>query len=199
MFRDDIRTMVTWGDRLILNLRIILVCGKVYPVVVFNTSGTRYVCHSYLQLISKLNDAGLIHVSKIIENTCLRSKKNNWSYRNEYKGFFENSSGVVPINGIDEIHIKYNSPIIIIGKFNWNSPVAMKVNGCLSEYDFARVVEPYVMFQEIEMYLGGVLCSKENGDISISDKDRIKQHGFDDASFRKQPTQKGRKKRPRRI
>jgi len=103
------------------------------------------------------------------------------------------------MNRAEELHIKYNSPILIIGRFDWNSRVEIEVNGCLSEYEFARIIDPYAIFQEIEMYLSGVLCNKENGNVSISDKDRIKQHGFNNASFRKQPTQTGRKKRPKGI
>lgn len=60
----------------------------------------------------------------------------------------------------------------------------------LSDVDFFRVIPPTLAFQEIEMYLSGVLGDLEREVINISDKDRIHQHGFDDKSFRKAPTKR---------
>ena len=101
---------------------------------------------------------------------------------------------------IEKLHIKYNSPILSIYEENFYcGKKIIEVNTKLDEFNFAKIIEPYVLFQEIEMYLGNVLCNVENGDVQISDKDMIKQKGFNDASFRKQPVPKGKKKRPKYI
>lgn len=54
----------------------------------------------------------------------------------------------------------------------------------LKEYNFYKVKDPYQAFQEISMYLGGVIPRHVPEMINISDKDRIAQHGFNKLSFR---------------
>ncbi len=55
----------------------------------------------------------------------------------------------------------------------------------LFDIDFQKVVDPYTAYQELDMFIGGVLSAPSNPMIPITDKDRIKQHGFDKWSFRK--------------
>lgn len=56
----------------------------------------------------------------------------------------------------------------------------------LKEYDFPRAMDPYALFQELSMFVGGVLPRNPNPMVEITD-DRIKvaKHGFDKWSFRK--------------
>ena len=63
----------------------------------------------------------------------------------------------------------------------------MTLNPRLADYEFFRVMDPVTTFQNLEMWLGGVVSQRENSTVNISDKDRVFQHGFDDYSFRKYP------------
>jgi len=63
-------------------------------------------------------------------------------------------------------------------------------NPCLKDYEFFRVAEPYTAYQELDMYISGVLSKDPNMMVEISDKDRIAQHGFDKFSFRRSPQKK---------
>lgn len=57
----------------------------------------------------------------------------------------------------------------------------------LKDLGFARAVDPYTMFQELSMFVGGVLPRNPNPMIEITDpKIKIAKHGFDKWSFRKQ-------------
>ena len=58
----------------------------------------------------------------------------------------------------------------------------------LQEVEFYRKFDAYQTYQEIEMWITGVLPDTMNSMASISDADRIAKHGFDDWSFR-QPKQ----------
>lgn len=60
----------------------------------------------------------------------------------------------------------------------------------LADIEFYRVIDAYTMFQELEMYIGGVLPRPGAMTATIADKDRIVQHGFDKWSFRKPPKSK---------
>ena len=62
------------------------------------------------------------------------------------------------------------------------------VNPQLSRFNFAAVVPPYEIAQEISMFIGGVLGSPAGSMVSISDADKIQQHGFNEWSFRTLPT-----------
>lgn len=65
------------------------------------------------------------------------------------------------------------------------------INPILKEYEFYKVFDSFQAFQEISMFLGGVLGSGEKEIIEVADKYKIEQHGFDKMSFRKE----GKKKR----
>ena len=70
----------------------------------------------------------------------------------------------------------------------------------LQEVQFQKVFNPYSAYQEIRMYLGSVLTKPEKPMLTISDRDKIQQHGFDKFSFRamkgdKKPRSKNRAKK----
>jgi hypothetical protein len=64
----------------------------------------------------------------------------------------------------------------------------------LKDFQFAKVVDPYTMFQEISMWVSGVLPRDGNPMVTITD-DKIKahKHGFDKWSFRKPPVATSRR------
>lgn len=64
------------------------------------------------------------------------------------------------------------------------------INPILKEYEFGRIFDAYQAFQEISMFLSGVLGNKEKEIVQVADKYKIAQHGFDKWSFRKEPQDK---------
>jgi len=64
------------------------------------------------------------------------------------------------------------------------------INPLLKDYEFYRVIDSFQAFQEIQMFMGGVLGSGEKDIVEVEDKYKITQHGFDKWSFRKEPTKK---------
>jgi hypothetical protein len=71
------------------------------------------------------------------------------------------------------------------------------INPKLSDYEFYRVHPAPQAYQEIEMYISGVLGEANKEPINISDKDRIYQHGFNERSFRKDPDPSKKRNRTR--
>jgi len=61
------------------------------------------------------------------------------------------------------------------------------LNPRLKDFDFIKMVDPYTAYQELSMYIGGILAPESKPMIQVSDKDRVQQHGFDKWSFRKMP------------
>jgi hypothetical protein len=51
-------------------------------------------------------------------------------------------------------------------------------------------MDSFTAFQEISMFLGGVLGAGEKNIVEVEDKYKITQHGFNKWSFRKEPEKK---------
>ena len=61
------------------------------------------------------------------------------------------------------------------------------INALLKDYEFYKVFDSFQAFQEVSMFMGGVLGKGEKEIIEVADKYKIGQHGFDKWSFRKEP------------
>jgi hypothetical protein len=61
------------------------------------------------------------------------------------------------------------------------------INPILADYEFYKVFDSFLAFQEIQMYISGVLGNPEKDTLNIEDKYKIAQFGFDKWSFRKEP------------
>jgi len=64
------------------------------------------------------------------------------------------------------------------------------INPILGDYEFYKIFESFTAFQEVHMFMGGVLGSGEKEIVEVADKYKIGQHGFDKWSFRKEPKEK---------
>lgn len=68
------------------------------------------------------------------------------------------------------------------------SPTRVINNARLADYDFFRVIDPVTAYQELDMFISGVLSSASNQMVVTEDKYKIQAAGFDDRSFRKPPS-----------
>lgn len=68
--------------------------------------------------------------------------------------------------------------------------LALTLNPVLRDLEFFRVYAAYAAYQEIDMFLGGVLAPESRPMVPIADRYRVEQHGFDERSFRKPPTKR---------
>lgn len=64
------------------------------------------------------------------------------------------------------------------------SPGRAIINPCLKDFEFQRLVGAVEAFQEVSMFISGVLGAPSSPMIELRDKDRIVAHGFDEHSFR---------------
>lgn len=71
--------------------------------------------------------------------------------------------------------------------YRWNHNSKFFVNPLLKDYEFYKIFDSFQAFQEIQMFMGGVLGRGEKEIVEVADKYKIAQHGFDKWSFRKEP------------
>ena len=96
------------------------------------------------------------------------------------------------INNFDnsEIFTKYRTPIFLIKKFGQDhNDGILVINPLLKDVDFYKMVDTYTAFQEVQMYISGVLGTNEDGhDTPMTEKEKVQQHGFDKKyGFRTRP------------
>lgn len=73
--------------------------------------------------------------------------------------------------------------------YNSNNPKFI-INPLLKDYEFYKIFDTFQAFQEIQMFISGVLGAGEKEIVEVADKYKIAQHGFDKWSFRKEPQEK---------
>jgi hypothetical protein len=80
------------------------------------------------------------------------------------------------------IHFMHRSPLVLyLDSYRTVDP-------CLRDFGFQRALDPYTVFQEIDMFLGGVMAEQHDAPSPQTDKEKIASHGMDvKRSFRNMP------------
>jgi hypothetical protein len=113
----------------------------------------------------------------------------------KYKKISEFTLNIKNVN-INNIFFEFNTPIFLFERDikHRNHSFYCEINPKLSEYQFYRYYDAYQTFQNISMFMGGVLGGNENRTIEISNENKITQHGFDKWSFRNPDPPKRKRK-----
>jgi hypothetical protein len=104
--------------------------------------------------------------------------------RKNFLKFFQNTW-----TKLETIFTDHKTPIFLL---DCNTKSTLLLNPLLRPLEFQRIVDPYTAFQEIAMYLSGVLGNLNPKVPKVSDEDLIVAKGFDKWSFRKESTKKTR-------
>lgn len=183
---------------------LICFCGKIYLAYKFHMLQENPIKEINLMLYS-IED---------VENVIKKYKMAGWGLTEEYRKrirttksipfyyrrtfikenvekAFKKYSGKTSTN----LNLTYKTPVIAIHYDDNYKEIQVISNPVLRKYDFVRVFDPYTAFQEISMYIGGVITNKELPMPEFSEKIKVAQHGFDKWSFRRMPgDKKGKKK-----
>jgi hypothetical protein len=174
-------------------------CGKLYPVVVItkeekkaqSSKITKYCFYNAEEVTIYLEK------EKLTENTTKRYVSfNDFSVeRPQSLNNFFNTDLFEPLQ--EEFH-KNNCPVFVYGRFKQGDEIRPKdflvTNPCLKDYKFEKVKDPQTAFQDVFMYISGVLGISAPEMVEISDKEMaIKKGHGDKYSFRKPPGKRGKK------
>jgi hypothetical protein len=155
-------------------------CGKFYPCVkVGGKSGIKY-CYDFQETIEniQLNHVEILKGKRRQNISYLLQDLQNFFYMSEvksYSNFAQELAGYI-FDG-------FKVPIFVYSVCAYNK-VRLILNAKLSTYQFYKVFNSYLAFQELEMYLGG-LASPEKPIPKIDDLTMARAKGFDKYSFRK--------------
>lgn len=100
---------------------------------------------------------------------------------------------------LEGVFAEYNVPIFVVerlGMRELQGRWCLSINRILNPFEFYRQVDPYTAFQNLQMYITGVLRQPVGPVGEVPDEVQIVKKGFDPVrSFRKDPGTKKRRKR----
>ena len=93
----------------------------------------------------------------------------------------------------EKFFLEYKTPIfaIVSDKIRYkNEKCNIIINPCLKDFDFMKIIDPFTAFQEIYMFLSGILVKKEKPIPEMDDETMRDAKGFDKWSFKRPPNTK---------
>lgn len=89
-----------------------------------------------------------------------------------------------------DIAVARKSPAIVCVRVPYTYEVDVIINAVLKDFHFYKVFASYAAYQEIDMFMSGVLAPENRPMVTIDDKYKIQEHGFDKFSFRNLPSKR---------
>lgn len=165
------------------NIGFVLFCNKVYPYIEFKVT-ERTGKFSYV------NEEVVCYNMKSVEK--LMEKYDDGSsgvstMMTKAKELFSNSGK--ELKGLIELHFEYKCPVFLVVYNGFRDSVI--INPSLKKAEFFKVFEAYSAYQELSMFIGGVLTTSAPKTVEISNEMKAAKHGFDKYSF-KNPPKKGK-------
>ena len=190
--------------------KLIIFCGKLYPLLISNVDMTNpgsyqswnnkhyYTCYSAEHvdaLVSKYGDKKKKQKYFNPKPPTKRERRYSWRVTKRLNQpkvaqFFD----AYPAERNEELvnlHFEVGSPIILINGLSEHCDNGNVVlNPILKDYQFFKIVDSFTAFQDLSMFVSGVMGGQCPPMVEIEDKYRIAMHGYDEQSFRKRPTKK---------
>ena len=179
---------------------IIGFCGKIYVGYLLQTEVWNYMRTDYIKEIVWDTDGIIAFMGKHKLETSLdrfsdmkkpsKTFRRFTSYGNkQYKKFHMSEMDEVfnmfqDNKVLQDWFVQYHTPVFKLVPARYDYDVNLILNPVLKDCDFIRVVDPYTAFQEISMFLGGVLGVGTPEIVEVSDKTKAYKHGMDSTSFR---------------
>lgn len=150
---------------------LVIFCGKIYPGIIF----TKTPINTTQTTTTFIYDESAFFTFLSENKISLRCKNDN-AY---LKKFFSRSGESVETEFL--INNKITNVILQEDK-------KLLINPQLSKFGFYKVFDVYSCYQELEMWMSGVLAYPQNMMIEVEDKIKVTKHGFDfKYGFRKRP------------
>lgn len=142
-----------------------------------------------IQKFLEKNNVDIVKIVDNVENKMSYDEKIEYFMKSFVNGFNKDNEETVPKN-IRDILIEEQITVLTyapsMDKYYHGKEICINSDN-LHSLDFGKIMDPYQVFQEISMWIGGVLPKTEQPMYQLSDKEKIDKHGFDKWSFRKMP------------
>lgn len=183
----------TGGIHVGLSSKIVLFCGKLVPCIIATELEPGKVTQGAIRKVFFCVDSFAAYVEKFGKNMSHVVRSRFWD-EEHFKGTegLRRWFDILPQHEKKALDWSINNRVVCAvyphreeGALP-HSEALIQLNPTLKYLEFFKAYPPTSAFQEVSMFVGGVLPKSTAMPIQISDKDRIAQHGFDKHSFRKQ-------------
>ena len=168
---------------------VIFFCGKFYLCFVFNYKETKNsYCYNFIQIEDVIRQWG----SKKQKEFWFNKKSDTYLWhmplKDQIPKIFDYMSKNQTNPYLLQLHHELGVPVfsLAFGQHAWE----ITLNPVLKQYRFYKIFDTYRAYQEISMFISGVLGGQSPPIVEISDQTRIDKHGFDEWSFRKGSSKK---------
>ena len=179
------------------------ICGNIYPLVKLEyKTDTRSTAYPH-KTTKFVNSEENLHLAlQKIEGGTAKKLVNDWTSKNHdnIRWWLQNREGVSlkeqytnffkrpRFDKYWKFSVDHKIVCFSMRRVYKKMDINFEINPCLKGLGGPIVSNPFDTFQNIAMYLGGVLGNEAAPMITIEDKYRIESHGYDKWSFRKKPT-----------
>jgi hypothetical protein len=163
-------------------------CGKLYPGIRIDSRKNNMdtwspdYAYTFDAYVTLLNHFGIEFAEPTPKRTYGSETKGSPKREKDCKKYFERSG-----EDHTEFFAKHGQPIVV---YNPEDPPTLLINCELKKFAFYKVFDAYTAFQELDMFISGIMTRDGNPMAGISDKDLRDKKGFDDMSFKKAPTKR---------
>jgi hypothetical protein len=181
-------------------------CGRLIPGYTCVDDSNLHTFYSAKQLESWLEDRKQkYHATTNYEGQLkrLRGKsavKRSWHLNiKSWDEFLSSRSFNIPV----DLFLKLQAPVFILDSsrnkhgYRLGKELTLHVNPRLNQFDFAKIIDPYTAYQELDLYLGNDMAIQMNPDTFRTQEMIRDSKGFDNWSFKrhKEESKKPRKKK----
>lgn len=159
---------------------VFLFCGQLYPCMWIavrpyesETPMVNILCRTMEKFEECLNEW----------ESDIFGRYGDWNRRTMYNRTKEYFNQHVSEDRIRGIHFETKSPVLVMTQDS-RAKREVTINPMLKPFGFQSIVDPFTAFQEISMYVSGVLGSTGVDMIQVSDEDMKYKKGFHDMSFK---------------
>ena len=103
--------------------------------------------------------------------------------------WFANNEGKRVVENLD-LFTKYNMVSFVARRPQGSQGYIVELNPQLQQFGFQKMLDSFTTFQEISMFVTGVLAQKDQMSNTATDKELLYARGHDDMSFKTPPTKK---------
>lgn len=176
----------------IANIYYIFFCGNLYVCIKLNIEIRKYASYKtvnkFCYNVDQVKEVFKKYkVDFPMGSTYSRYYRKRGSGKRKRENIFKNIFDT-KVKNIMDLHFEFDTPIFIVKQYTegLNNKNNIVLNPILKDMEFYKMVDAFTAFQEISMFISGVMGGKVPKMIEISNEDRIAKHGFDEYSFRKE-------------
>jgi hypothetical protein len=180
---------------------IIGFCGKIYPYwkVSTKTKSTGFYNDRIEKIIYDPQELLSIDFERKDYKWMAKYYPNKFNARNSLKNPQEYIDYLNNHKPLTDIFLQMKIPIFFLRRARYSEKKFVYViekNPSLKEHEFAKMIDPYTAYQELDMFMGNVLTTDQYNQVDIptgDDKTLAECKGFNKFSFRKDKGTKLRK------